>query len=153
MPAVRHLLPLLLIAGCGAPAASQALTPVRAPMVVEPSPIVVEPSAPPRPQPTHATRSRPLVQPHRAKPTVRHRLHHDRLNWHALAVCESGDRPRAVSPNGLYRGLYQFDLRTWHGVGGKGDPINASRTEQTYRAQLLYADRGRAPWPVCGSRL
>lgn len=68
----------------------------------------------------------------------------------ALAKCESGGRPRAVSPTGKYRGLYQFDLRTWHGVGGVGDPVDASPAEQTKRARILYDDRGRSPWPYCG---
>ena len=77
----------------------------------------------------------------------------DGLNWAALAECESGGNPRAVSPNGTYRGLYQFDLSTWRSVGGSGDPIDASSAEQTRRAQLLFAERGRSPWPVCGKRL
>ena len=75
------------------------------------------------------------------------------LNWAALAQCEYGGNPRAVSPSGAYRGLYQFDLSTWRSVGGVGDPIDASPAEQTYRAQLLYAQRGRSPWPVCGKYL
>lgn len=73
-----------------------------------------------------------------------------RLNWAALAECESSGNPRAVSRTGKYRGLYQFDLRTWRSVGGSGDPARASRAEQTLRAQLLYAERGRQPWPYCG---
>lgn len=77
----------------------------------------------------------------------------DGLNWTALAKCESGGNPRSVSSNGLYRGLYQFDLGTWHGTGGAGDPIDASASEQTYRAQILYGRRGTAPWPVCGKHL
>lgn len=71
-------------------------------------------------------------------------------NFHALAMCETHARPRAVNPSGKYRGMYQFDLKTWHGVGGVGDPIDATPAEQTYRAQLLYDNRGRAPWPYCG---
>ena len=77
----------------------------------------------------------------------------DGLNWHALAMCESGNNPRAVSPGGTYRGLYQFTLSTWRGVGGSGDPIDASRAEQTYRAKVLYTRRGSAPWGYCGQRL
>lgn len=68
----------------------------------------------------------------------------------AIARCESGGNPRAVSPGGLYRGKYQFDLRTWASVGGKGDPAAASEAEQDRRAQILYARRGAQPWPVCG---
>jgi len=74
------------------------------------------------------------------------------LNWRALAECESGNNPRAVNPAGYY-GLYQFDVGTWHSVGGKGMPHHASRGEQTYRAQKLYAQRGRSPWPNCGRYL
>jgi uncharacterized protein YabE (DUF348 family) len=77
----------------------------------------------------------------------------DGLNWGALANCESGGNPRAVSSGGTYRGLYQFTLSTWHGVGGSGDPIDSSSSEQTYRAKLLYKRSGRSPWPVCGKYL
>jgi uncharacterized protein YabE (DUF348 family) len=77
----------------------------------------------------------------------------DGLNWGALADCESGGNPRAVSSGGTYRGLYQFTLSTWHGVGGSGDPIDNSSAEQTYRAKLLYKRSGRSPWPVCGKYL
>ena len=77
----------------------------------------------------------------------------DDLNWWALAQCESGNNPRAIGGGGAYRGLYQFRLSTWYGVGGQGDPINASREEQTYRAKLLYLRSGRAPWPHCGRYL
>lgn len=77
----------------------------------------------------------------------------DHLNWWRLAQCESGNRPRAVSSGGTYRGLYQFSLSTWRGVGGKGDPIDWGRDEQTYRAKLLYMRRGAGPWPTCGKYL
>jgi uncharacterized protein YabE (DUF348 family) len=75
------------------------------------------------------------------------------LNWGALANCESGGNPRSVSSSGEYRGLYQFSQGTWNGVGGSGDPIDASSSEQTYRAQILYNRSGRSPWPVCGRYL
>ena len=61
-----------------------------------------------------------------------------------------GGDPTAVSAGGTYRGLYQFDLPTWRGVGGRGDPAAASAEEQGRRAAILYARRGPAPWPVCG---
>jgi hypothetical protein len=77
----------------------------------------------------------------------------DELNWHALANCESGNNPRAYSPSGPYYGLYQFSMATWQGVGGRGDPRDASSSEQTYRAQLLYKRQGAGAWPVCGQRL
>ena len=75
------------------------------------------------------------------------------LNWGALAGCESGGDPRAVSSGGAYRGLYQFSIGTWQGVGGSGDPIDASSCEQTYRASVLYSRSGRSSWPVCGRYL
>lgn len=77
----------------------------------------------------------------------------DSLNWAALAQCESGGDPTIVSSNGLYHGLYQFDVRTWQSVGGSGVASQAPAGEQTYRAKLLYQQRGAAPWPTCGRRL
>jgi uncharacterized protein YabE (DUF348 family) len=77
----------------------------------------------------------------------------DGLNWNALAQCESGGRPDAVGGGGLYFGLYQFDLQTWRGQGGTGNPADASPEEQTRRAKSLFADRGRQPWPYCGRLL
>jgi hypothetical protein len=68
----------------------------------------------------------------------------------AIAACESGGDPRAVSPDGQYRGKFQFDYGTWAAVGGSGDPAAASEAEQDRRAAILYAQRGAAPWPVCG---
>jgi uncharacterized protein YabE (DUF348 family) len=75
------------------------------------------------------------------------------LNWAALAQCESGGNPRAVSAGGTYHGLYQFSVSTWQSVGGTGVPSQASADEQTYRAQVLYDRGGAGQWPVCGSKL
>lgn len=77
----------------------------------------------------------------------------DSLNWPALAQCESGGNPRAVSSTGKYRGLYQFSYATWQSVGGSGDPAANSSGEQTYRAKLLYKRSGAGQWPECGRRL
>ncbi|GAB3357071.1 resuscitation-promoting factor [Modestobacter lapidis] len=77
----------------------------------------------------------------------------DGLNWAALAKCESGGRPDAVSGTGKYRGMYQFSQSTWNAVGGSGDPAAASAAEQTQRAQMLYARSGAGQWPHCGPRL
>jgi hypothetical protein len=68
----------------------------------------------------------------------------------AIASCESGGDPAAVSADGTYRGKYQFDYGTWASVGGSGDPAAAPEQEQDYRAALLYAQSGSSPWPVCG---
>ncbi|MEY2245881.1 ubiquitin-like domain-containing protein [Streptomyces sp. BF23-18] len=77
----------------------------------------------------------------------------DHLNWAGLAACESGGRPGAVDPSGTYGGLYQFDTRTWHTLGGTGRPQDAPAAEQTRRAKKLYMRRGTSPWPHCGPRL
>jgi uncharacterized protein YabE (DUF348 family) len=102
-----------------------------------------------------ALRVRPRAQIVEAgtKPKPQYSPSADGLNWPALARCESGGNPRAVSSNGEYRGLYQFTLGTWHNVGGSGDPIDASSSEQTYRAQILYRRSGDSSWPTCGHYL
>jgi peptidoglycan hydrolase-like protein with peptidoglycan-binding domain len=68
----------------------------------------------------------------------------------AIARCESGGDPTAVSPSGQYRGKYQFSRSTWRELGGSGDPAAASEGAQDRIAAKLYAARGTAPWPVCG---
>jgi len=68
----------------------------------------------------------------------------------AIASCESGGDPAAVSSDGTYRGKYQFDYGAWESTGGSGDPAAAPEAEQDYRAALLYAASGSSPWPVCG---
>jgi resuscitation-promoting factor RpfA len=62
----------------------------------------------------------------------------------AIAQCESSGNPGAS--NGSHFGLFQFDLRTWASVGGKGSPSSASVAEQYARAQALIASRGTQPW-------
>ena len=68
----------------------------------------------------------------------------------AIAACESGGDPTAVSSDGSYRGKYQFGAGTWASVGGSGDPAAAPEPEQDYRAALLYMQAGSSPWPICG---
>jgi uncharacterized protein YabE (DUF348 family) len=87
------------------------------------------------------------------KPQPRSARAADGLNWQALARCESGGRADAVDPSGTYGGLYQFDRRTWHSLGGSGSPQDAPAAEQTYRATLFYKRQGSSPWPHCGARL
>jgi hypothetical protein len=67
-----------------------------------------------------------------------------------IAQCESGGNPSAVSADGTYRGKYQFDRETWRAMGGGGDPADAPEAEQDRIAAALLAQRGTAPWPVCG---
>ena len=68
----------------------------------------------------------------------------------AIAACESGGNPQAVSAGGDYRGKYQFSPATWQAVGGSGDPAAAPEAEQARRAAMLYAQSGAGQWPVCG---
>jgi soluble lytic murein transglycosylase-like protein len=68
-----------------------------------------------------------------------------------IASCESGGDPTAVSPDGTYRGKYQFDMSTWASVGGSGDPAAAPEEEQDMRAAILYSRAGSSPWPICGA--
>ena len=77
----------------------------------------------------------------------------DAPDWAALAQCESGGNPRAVGGGGVYFGLYQFRLSVWQAMGGAGNPVDASVTEQTYRAKLLYLRDGAGAWPYCGQYL
>jgi len=78
-----------------------------------------------------------------------------RLNWAAVARCESQGNPRSANRAGYY-GLYQFSMPAWKSVGGTGFPSDATVSEQTMRAQMLYLKRGRhwqGPWPACGRHL
>ncbi|MFL5884395.1 MAG: transglycosylase family protein [Thermoleophilaceae bacterium] len=66
-----------------------------------------------------------------------------------IAQCESGGNPKAVSPDGQYRGKYQFDRDTWASLGGSGDPAAAPESEQDRLAAQLYRQRGASSWPNC----
>lgn len=78
-----------------------------------------------------------------------------RLNWAAMARCESQGNPRSSNRAGYY-GLYQFSIPAWKSVGGTGSPSDATVAEQTMRAQMLFLKRGRhwrGSWPACGRHL
>ncbi|MEA2192770.1 MAG: hypothetical protein QOI73_2891, partial [Solirubrobacteraceae bacterium] len=68
----------------------------------------------------------------------------------AIAQCESGGDPKAASADGRYYGKYQFSIKTWRTVGGRGNPADASEAEQDRRAAVLLRRDGMKPWPVCG---
>lgn len=68
-----------------------------------------------------------------------------------IAECESGGDPTAISPGGTYRGKYQFHRDTWEGLGGNGDPAEASEATQDRIALKLYKQQGTQPWPSCGA--
>jgi peptidoglycan hydrolase-like protein with peptidoglycan-binding domain len=67
-----------------------------------------------------------------------------------IAQCESSGNPSAVSPDGQYRGKYQFSRETWRELGGSGDPAEAPEAEQDRMAALLLERSGPSAWPVCG---
>lgn len=95
------------------------------------------------------TKPKPKPQP---KPLLFFATSADGLNWAALARCESGGRANAA--NAPFYGMYQFRIGTWQAVGGTGLPSQASASEQTYRAQLLYKrSNWRTQWPLCGRYL
>ena len=70
----------------------------------------------------------------------------------AIAQCESGGDPTAISAGGRYRGKYQFTRSTWRSLGGTGDPAKADEATQDRIALALYRQSGTSPWPVCGRR-
>ncbi|MBV9212066.1 MAG: transglycosylase family protein [Actinobacteria bacterium] len=88
---------------------------------------------------------------HKKKHKKHKKPHHVNLpaELQKIAMCESGDDPTAVSPDGRYRGKYQFDYPTWYSVGGQGDPAQAPEWYQDKKALKLYHERGTAPWPNC----
>jgi Transglycosylase-like domain/Putative peptidoglycan binding domain len=67
-----------------------------------------------------------------------------------IAECESSGNPSAISPDGQYRGKYQFSRETWRDLGGSGDPADAPEAEQDRMAALLLERSGTSAWPVCG---
>lgn len=93
-----------------------------------------------------ASASRPQVRP--ARPQLRPQV---RALLARIAECESGGDPSAVSPDGRYRGKYQFALATWRAMGGSGDPAAAPEAEQDRRAAKLLRVQGRSAWPVCAA--
>ncbi len=69
-----------------------------------------------------------------------------------LRGCESGGNYAINTGNGFY-GAYQFDERTWLGVGGTGYPNTNPPAVQDEMATRLYEQRGWAPWPSCSRSL
>ncbi|MCU1623302.1 MAG: Transglycosylase domain protein [Frankiales bacterium] len=69
-----------------------------------------------------------------------------------LRMCESGGNYSTNTGNGYY-GAYQFDSRTWHGLGYSGLPSQASKGTQDSAAHELQAARGWQPWPACARKL
>jgi hypothetical protein len=71
-----------------------------------------------------------------------------------VVQAESGGNYQAVSPNGLYRGAFQFSQPTWNfaaQTAGRPDlvgvpPNQASKADQDTLAVALYALDGKRPW-------
>lgn len=68
-----------------------------------------------------------------------------------IAYCETGGTMnwRIHNESGSYHGGLQFDLVSWRGAGGYGDPHTASKTEQLYRGVIWLHRNGRGAWPNC----
>ncbi|OHV39845.1 MULTISPECIES: transglycosylase family protein [Pseudofrankia] len=69
-----------------------------------------------------------------------------------LRQCESGGNYSINTGNGFY-GAYQFDKRTWQGLGYSGLPSEAAPAVQDEAAYRLYNSRGWSPWPACSKKL
>jgi len=69
-----------------------------------------------------------------------------------LRQCESGGNYSINTGNGFY-GAYQFDKRTWQGLGYSGLPSEAPPAVQDEAAYRLYNSRGWSPWPACSKKL
>ena len=69
-----------------------------------------------------------------------------------LRGCESGGNYAINTGNGFY-GAYQFDRRTWQGLGYSGTANQHPATVQDEAAQRLQASRGWQPWPACSRKL
>jgi len=68
--------------------------------------------------------------------------------WERMAWCESRNTWDVDTGNGYYGGL-QFALGSWQWMGGEGNPSDATREEQIYRANLLWQAQGWNGWPGC----
>ena len=71
--------------------------------------------------------------------------------WYKIVQCESEFNPKAVNrQNNKYFGLFQFGIPTWEGVGGSGNPADASPQEQFMRAKMLQERYGWSQWECAG---
>ena len=75
-----------------------------------------------------------------------------------ISKCESGHNPKALSPDGEYRGAFQFSLETWQSAPRSpgGDPIDYTWKTQAVVAIALRNKARRAgwdsPWRVCSKK-
>lgn len=64
----------------------------------------------------------------------------------SMIQCESGGDPQAVSPDGTYWGLYQFDAASWAANGG--DPAAYGSADAATQAAVA-ANVTYDAWPSC----
>ncbi len=119
------------------------LAAVATPATVPPTTTTIAPPPPPT-VPPRASRSAP--RPRYTGPITDE-------TWAALARCESGGRPDAVSRSGKYHGAFQFSLPTWHSMGMSGSPTEYPYEVQLETAKRLQARSGWGQWPTCARNL
>ena len=73
-------------------------------------------------------------------------------DFRRLRVCESGGNYAINTGNGYY-GAYQFDRRTWQGLGYSGTANQHPPAVQDEAARRLQSQRGWQPWPACSRKL
>ena len=66
--------------------------------------------------------------------------------------CESGRDANAISPDGTYRGAFQFSRPTWRHAPKSpgGDPIDYTWRTQAVVAVFVKKREGTGAWPNCG---
>jgi hypothetical protein len=74
-----------------------------------------------------------------------------------IAKCESTFNPNAVSPSGLYGGLFQFSPATWistrRSMGLEENPDLRFNPEEAIRTTAYkISQSGVGAWPTCGKR-
>jgi hypothetical protein len=70
-------------------------------------------------------------------------------DWAIIIDCESGGRPRETYTSNrgtTYYGAFQFNLATFHSVGGVGNPVDYSLAKQQQYANVLQARDGSRQW-------
>lgn len=125
---------------------SVALAAATAPQIVTTTTTSTTVAPPPPPTTVPVRASRAAVRPRFAGPVT------DDV-WAALARCESGGRPDAVSRSGKYHGAFQFSLQTWHAMGMPGSPTEFPYEVQLETAKRLQARSGWGQWPTCSRKL
>jgi hypothetical protein len=103
--------------------------------------------------PKRVSRSVPVRTPTARTTSTPPTVDHGTDVWSALAKCESGGDPNAVSSNRLYWGAFQFAIGTWHGIGMSGVPTDYDYGTQLAAAKKLQSRSGWGQWPRCARRL